>query len=207
MTPAKGADAEMDATTKSTKRDGASRATSRARSVAFVGLSVALVAISAWVVVPIGPVPFTMQMFAITLVVCILPPSQAIAVIFAYVALGAIGVPVFSGMRGGIGVLMGPTGGFLLGYLVAVPLAAGFLWLVRKKISDKPAVFACQVAAGLLFTVVAYVTGCVQYTFVAGVSMEAAFLTSVAPFVIPDIVKVVLAALCAQPVNRALGRS
>lgn len=183
------------------------RASSRAKSAAFVGLSVALVAISAWVVVPIGPIPFTLQMFAIPLIICILSPSQAVAAIFAYVLLGAIGVPVFSGFRGGIGVLMGPTGGFLLGYLVAVPAAAGFLWLAKSRVSHKShkrAVFVCEVAAGLVFTLVAYLAGWVQYSLVAGISMEAAFFTSVAPFIVPDIIKVVLASVCAQPVKHAL---
>lgn len=196
-------EAQPMANSPKTKQTGAS---SRARSVAFVGLSVALVAVSAWVVIPIGPIPFTLQMFAISLIICILPPSQAIAAICAYVLLGAVGVPVFSGFRGGLGVLMGPTGGFLLGYLVAVPAAAGFLSLTASRLSDKKAVFACQVAAGLVFTAIAYVAGCVQYTFVAGISLEAAFLTAVAPFIVPDIVKVVLAAVCAQPINRALSR-
>lgn len=197
----------MTSTANSPKTIDAAGASSRAKTVAFVGLSVALIAISAWIVVPIGPVPFTMQMFAITLVICVLPPSQAIAVIFAYVALGGIGVPVFSGFRGGIGVLMGPTGGFLLGYLVAVPAAAGLLWLARKKIANKKAIFACEIAAGVVFTALAYVAGCIQYTFVAGITLEAAFLTAVAPFIVPDAAKVVLAALCAQPVKHALRRA
>ena len=102
-------------------------ATSRTRTIAYVAMTIAIIAVSAWVTVPIGPVPFTLQMFAVTFALLILKPKQAISAIAGYLALGAIGVPVFSGMRGGIGVLMGPTGGFLWGYLIGVSVAVGVL--------------------------------------------------------------------------------
>ena len=86
-----------------------SEATQRTRSVVFVGLTIAIMAVSAWVVVPLGPIPFTLQMFAITFAIVVLSPKEAIAAITGYLLLGAVGVPVFSGMRGGIGVLAGPT--------------------------------------------------------------------------------------------------
>ena len=100
---------------------------SRTRTIAFTALSIAIIAVSAWITVPIGPIPFTLQMFAVTLAIIVLAPRQAIAAIAGYLVLGAIGVPVFSGMRGGIGVLMGPTGGFLWGYLIGVSVAVGLL--------------------------------------------------------------------------------
>ncbi len=84
-------------------------ASARTRSVAFVGLAIAIIAVSAWVTVPLGPIPFTLQMFAVTFAVVVLSPKEAIASIAGYLLLGAVGVPVFSGMRGGIGVLAGPT--------------------------------------------------------------------------------------------------
>lgn len=109
-----------------------SGASERTRSVVFVGLAIAIIAVSAWVTVPIGPVPVTLQMFAITFAIVVLKPKEAVAAIAGYLLLGAVGVPVFSGMRGGIGVLAGPTGGFLWGYLIGVPLACLFLQAVRS---------------------------------------------------------------------------
>lgn len=106
----------------------------RTRSVAFVGLTIAIMAVSAWVVVPLGPIPFTLQMFAIAFAIVVLSPKEAIAAITGYLLLGAVGVPVFSGMRGGIGVLAGPTGGFLWGYLFGVAAAVLFLYAVRTKL-------------------------------------------------------------------------
>ena len=83
-----------------------SEATQRTRSVVFVGLTIAIMAVSAWVVVPLGPIPFTLQMFAITFAIVMLSPKECIAAIVLYLALGAIGLPVFSGMSGGIAYVL-----------------------------------------------------------------------------------------------------
>ena len=177
---------------------------SRSRSVAFTALSIAIMAVSAWITVPIGPVPFTLQMFAVTFAMLVLAPKQAIGAIAGYLALGAIGVPVFSGMRGGIGVLLGPTGGFLWGYLIGLTLAVGVLALFRRRGVDN---FAVGMLCGLLFTAVAYVCGWLQYMFVAGVGPLESLLVTVAPFVIVDIVKVAAATAVARTVIRAVPAS
>lgn len=188
---------------------------SRAKDVAFTGLFIALIAVSAWITVPIGPVPVTMQMFAIPLAICVLRPTVAISAIYGYELLGALGVPVFSAMRGGIGVLLGPTGGFLLGYLIAVPVACLLLHLARKAglvpaggapdplapapslvvrmrhtLQASGAFFAC----GVVFTVISYAFGVAWFMQMSNVGVEVALATCVIPFVIPDLVKIALAA-------------
>ena len=170
---------------------------SRTRSIAFVALSIALIAVSAWFAIPIGPVPITFQMFAITLVILVLTPRQAICAVAGYLALGAIGVPVFSGMRGGIGILMGPTGGYLWGYLAGVALAVGVLALFRSRGVDNLFV---SVLAGVIFTLVAYLCGWLQFQFVMNVGPAEAFLATVAPFIVIDLVKIVAAAVVARAV-------
>ena len=174
---------------------------SRSRSVAFTALSIAIIAVSAWITVPIGPVPFTLQMFAVSFAILVLTPKQAVGAIAGYLALGAIGVPVFSGMRGGIGVLLGPTGGFLWGYLIGVSLAVALLALFRSRGIDS---FAVGMACGLVFTAVAYACGWFQYMLVAGVGALESFLVCVAPFIIVDIVKVAAATAVARAVIRVL---
>ena len=82
-----------------------SMGTSRTRSIAFVALTIALLGVSAWVSIPIGPVMLTLQMFAVMFAIMVLTPKQCMASIAGYLALGAIGLPMFSGMRGGIGML------------------------------------------------------------------------------------------------------
>ncbi len=174
---------------------------SRTKAIAYVGLSVAIMAIGSWVTVPIGPVPLTLQMFVIPLLICVLPAKWATAAIFAFIALGGLGVPLFSGFKGGIGALLGPTGGFLLGYLVAVPAAAFLLQAASRRVRSKAALFTCQLVAGMLFTLIAYVGGWLQYAAVSGLGLQAAFAVSVAPFIVPDILKVLVAVACAQPVR------
>lgn len=198
----------------------------RTRSVAFVGLTIAIIAVSAWVTVPLGPIPFTLQMFAVTFAIVVLSPKEAIAAIAGYLLLGAVGVPVFSGMRGGIGVLAGPTGGFLWGYLFGVAAAALFLYVVRTKLGvaggkgapkltraevaalspGRRAVlfvrnFGVDIAAGIIFTAIAYACGCIQYMAVGQVDLATAFLTACAPFIVVDLCKIVAAVVCADAVR------
>ena len=205
-------------------------ASARTRSVAFVGLTIAIMAVSAWVTVPLGPVPFTLQMFAITFAIVVLSPKEAIAAITGYLLLGAVGVPVFSGMRGGIGVLAGPTGGFLWGYLLGVAAASLFLYAARTRFGQaggrriprltraeraalSPAQrvanffrnFGLEVAAGVIFTTVAYVCGWAHFMVVAQVGPLAAFLTACAPFIAVDFCKIVAAVVCARAVKEVVG--
>jgi len=174
---------------------------SRTRSITFTALSIAVMAVSAWITIPIGPVPFTLQMFAVTLAILVLTPKQAIGATAGYLALGAIGVPVFSGMRGGIGVLMGFTGGFLWGYLIGVSLAVALLAFFRSRGIDN---FGVGVASGLVFTFVAYACGWLQYMVVAGVGPVESLLVTVAPFVVVDIIKIVAATAVARVIINAL---
>ena len=201
-------------------KKGAS-ASSRTRSVAFVGLTVAIMAVSAWVTVPLGPVPFTLQMFAITFAIVMLSPKECMAAIVLYLALGAVGAPVFSGMSGGIAKLMGPTGGFLWGYIFGVATAVGLLYVLRKhmglnagaiKDSTEPqrgakAFFknaSAEILAGLVFSAIAYFCGWLQLMLVMGLSPEAAFLSGIAPFVVVDVLKVLAAVACARAVKAAV---
>lgn len=198
------------------------RPLSRTRSIAFVGLTIAIMAVSAWVTVPLGPIPFTLQMFAVAFAIVVLKPQEAIAAIVGYLLLGAIGVPVFSGMRGGVGVLAGPTGGFLWGYLFGVAAAVLLLMVVRSRSARREAqadpasaaaltgmqkvlgflrVAGVEIVAGILFTAISYLCGWAQYMAVAGVGPEAAFLACIAPFVVVDLIKIVAAVACARAVK------
>jgi len=193
--------ASMENVSEGKRVKALTQTSSRSRAIAFTALSIAVIAVSAWVTVPIGPIPFTLQMFAVTFAIIVLEPRQAIAAIAGYLVLGAIGVPVFSGMRGGIGVLMGPTGGFLWGYLIGVSLAVGLLALLRARGIDN---FGTGVAAGIVFTAVAYLCGWAQYMAVANVGPIESLMVTVAPFIVVDLVKIVAATAVARTVIRAV---
>lgn len=190
------------------------------RSIAYVGMTVALLAVSAWVSVPLGPVPFTLQTFVLAFALLVLSPKECLASLGCYLVLGAVGVPVFSGMRGGIGMLAGATGGFLWGFLAGA--AAGLLVLsaVRRIVQRRAsandgangsagkrsgwATWVGDFAACLVVLAVSYVCGWLQLMAVASLGPYAAFLTAIAPFIVIDLVKLAVAVGVAQAVRHAV---
>ena len=169
------------------------------RSIARCGVLVALLAASAWITVPLGPVPFTMQTFVLALLPQVLGTRDAFFTVVVYLLLGTVGVPVFSGFQGGLGVLMGPTGGYLLGFAVGMPVAGV---LARANVLPRRAHGA---AAGIALLAVSYVLGTFQLMNVYGIDASAALAVAVVPFVVPDVVKVAMSVGVAERINRALG--
>lgn len=189
----------------------------RAASIAFCGLSIAFMAVGAWITVPFGPVPFTLQTLAVMFVLFALSPKQALAAIAGYLILGAIGLPVFASFKGGIAALVGPTGGFIVGFLVAgaVALALDALLKGSKVFSSESerSFFGTHIAAGVLarnvvkgvvFLVVLYLFGWAWLMYVGNLSPEVAFAAAVAPFVLIDAFKMVAAVLLAQAVSHVV---
>ncbi len=203
----------------------------RTRSVAFCGLTVALMAVSAWVSIPIGQVPVTLQTFVMVLALLVLKPKEFFISLVVYIAIGAIGLPVFAGMRGGLGVIMGPTGGFLWGFILGGGIALLFLWVMkgRKKLAlgnrrgfapassgsdsldgDQQAramersSYAIDFIAAALFAASYYLCGWIQLMAVTGMGPIPAFLTAIAPFIVFDIIKTIIAVITAHAVNKAL---
>ena len=189
----------------------------RAVSLAFCGLSIAFMAVSAWITVPFGPVPFTLQTLAVMFVLFALKPKEALASIAGYLILGAIGLPVFSSFKGGLAALIGPTGGFIVGFFFAGALALAVGALVRNRgvfSSEKVKTLfgtpltvgrlAYNLLLGVVFLIVLYVFGWIWLMYVGNLSAEAAFIAAVAPFVPIDILKMVAAVLLAQAVARVV---
>lgn len=189
----------------------------RATSIAFCALSIAFMAISAWITVPLGPIPFTLQTLAVMFVLFALKPKEAMAAIAGYLILGAIGLPVFSSFRGGIAALVGPTGGFIVGFLIAgaVALALGALvkdWGVFSSENTKlvfgtpirTGTLARNLTMGVIFLVVLYAFGWVWLMYVGHLSAEAAFVAAVAPFIPIDALKMLAAVLLAQAVSKVV---
>ena len=169
------------------------------RSIARCGVCVALLTVSAWVTVPLGPVPFTLQTFVLALIPQVMGPRDAFFTVMVYLLLGAAGVPVFSGFQGGLGVLLGPTGGYLLGFAAGMPVAGAVAHvdvLPRR---------ARGMAAGVALLAVSYVLGTLQLMNVYGIDAPAALAVAVVPFVMPDVVKVAASVDVAERINRALG--
>ena len=152
----------------------------------------ALLCICAWLSIPAGNVVFTMQTFGVFLSLLLLGGKRGTLTVLVYLLLGAVGLPVFSGFRGGVGVLLGPTGGYLWGFA----LMAVSYWLVCASSKN----WALAAVVGLI---VCYITGICQAAFYFGQdAIVAVVLQSVVPYVIPDGLKLILALLCARKLKR-----
>lgn len=148
------------------------------RTLTLIPMMTAVTAICSMIAIP-SPfgVPFTLQTFGIILTGLILGWKKGSAAVLVYLALGAAGLPVFSGFTGGIGSFAGVTGGFLIGF---VPLAA----LCGASFGKSRSSGYLKAAAGLA---VCHLMGCVWMTFILGISFRQAVLTGSFPFIIKDI--------------------
>ena len=168
-------------------------------------LMAAFTAVAAQISIPLEPVPFTLQVLAVVLAGLLLGPRYGALAMAVYVLVGAVGVPVFAGFRGGLGVLFGDTGGYLLSY----PLAAAVAGLAARSVAEAPRGRA--LAAGFLWgsaaLAVIYALGATWLAVLAGLSPGAALAAGVLPFVPFDLVKVGLAALVAVAVAPAIATS
>ena len=155
----------------------------------------AVTAVAAQIAVPIPPVPFTMQVLAVILSGLLLGVRTGALAQAIYVLVGAVGVPVFAGFKGGLGIVLGPTGGYLISYPIAAAVAGLAAHTVarasRRKALWTGFLWGC---AGLA---VIYALGATWLAVVAGLSPAEALATGVLPFVVFDLIKVALAALVA----------
>lgn len=158
----------------------------------FIALGAVLIAAGAWITVPFAAIPFTMQTFSVFAVCLLLGGKRATVSVLVYIALGAAGVPVFSGFRGGAGVIAGPTGGYIVGF-IAVTLV---FWAAEKLFGKKfwPGVAALAVGLALC-----YLFGTLWYVIVyTGAAEKAGFGYALSVCVLPylpfDAAKLALAA-------------
>ena len=170
-----------------------------ASQVCRAGLSAALLAASAMVTVPLGPVPLTLQTLVLALLVVALDGRDAVRDVGLYLLLGTLGMPVFSGFAGGVGHLLGPTGGFLWGFFLGTACAAA---LRRIPVLPEP---ARDFAGALVMLAVSYAAGVAQLCWASGISPAAALVAGVLPFVGPDLLKLLVGVSAGRAVKRALG--
>ena len=162
----------------------------KTREIAYGGLSIALLAICSWISIPFT-IPFTLQTLAMFLICLVFGGEKGTIYVFVYIIAGAIGLPVFSGFRGGIGALMNLTGGYILGFL----WSSLFLWLTEKYWINNSKLFILCSVIGL----------CLCYSFgtywFLNVSLQNQNILSVRSvlsvcvflFIIPDLIKIILA--------------
>lgn len=167
------------------------------KDMVFTAMFAALIAVCSIISIPIGEVPVTLQTFAICLTAAMLGWKRGTLAVFIYILLGAIGVPVFAGMSGGIGILAGPTGGYIIGFILT-SLIVGFAadrW-TRKALS-----LAIAMVAGVL---ACYVTGTIWFMVVTGMGLVESLMLCVVPFLLFDAAKIALAVLLSNRLSKVV---
>lgn len=167
----------------------------------YVAMFAVLVAICSWISIP-ATVPFTLQTFGVFVAVGVLGGKRGTLSILVYLLLGAIGIPVFAGFSGGIGIIIGNTGGYIIGFL----MSALVMWGMEKLLGRKTWVLALSMVLGLL---VCYAFGIVWFIVAYTRSTEPIGLWTalgwyVFPFVIPDLVKIVLALFVCKKLTKVI---
>lgn len=179
-------------TVRKQTKDAQERTMGRGRTydMAYTAVFAVLIAVCSWISIP-TVVPFTLQTFAIFLAVSVLGGRRGTLSIVVYVLLGAVGIPVFAGFKGGIGVLLNTTGGYILGFI----FAGLVMWLMERLFGRKLWVQALSMALGMVtYLTVGTAWFMAVYLHRTGpVSLGAVLGWCVIPFLIPDIVKLVLA--------------
>ncbi|WP_231620607.1 biotin transporter BioY [Fictibacillus sp. 7GRE50] len=163
----------------------------------YAALMAGITAILAQLTIPLPVVPITGQTLAIGLCATILGRKYGTLAVMIYVAMGAIGLPVFSEAKGGFMVLIGPTGGYIVGFIIAAFITG--LILEKTSFTLLPAVVANM--AGMVITLV---FGAVQLKFIASLSWEQALSLGVIPFLLVGVIKAILASVLGVTIRRRL---
>ncbi|MBC7590441.1 MAG: biotin transporter BioY [Salinibacterium sp.] len=155
--------------------------------ILLITAGTALTALSAQIIVPLQPVPFTMQTFAVLLVGTAMGPMRGAISMALYMVLGLVGLPVFAGLSSGNALLL-PTGGYLVGFVLAAALVG---WLAQVEWDRKFLKAIVTFTAGSL---VIYAVGAPWLAASLGISLTDAIGVGVVPFLVGDALKALLAA-------------
>lgn len=158
---------------------------SKSHNITVTALFSAVICILSVVTLPIGPVPLSLSLFAVILSSTVLSVRQSLLSVILYILVGALGIPVFSGFKGGFYVLFGATGGFIFSY---IPVA-----FINSFISSKTNKKMPKFIGGILSLIPLYAWGTLQYSVVCSQDFKASFAICVLPFVAFDVIKAISA--------------
>ncbi|MFT8362986.1 MAG: biotin transporter BioY [Sporolactobacillus sp.] len=156
------------------------------KNLILSALFAAITAILAQITIPLPLVPITGQTFAVALTATILGSRYGALSMIVYALLGAIGLPVFSGMSGGFAAIIGPSGGYIIGFIVTAFITG---WILERTTFNLP----MALIANLVGMIVTLIIGTIQLKFVADLSWMKAIAFGATPFILVGIIKAALA--------------
>ncbi len=157
----------------------------------LISLFAALTAVGAFISIPLYPVPLSLQTLFTLLAGMTLGSVMGTSSQIIYVLLGVIGLPVFAGFKAGIGILFGPTGGFLFGFIISAYVIGRIIETIKEK-----NIFY-YLLAGFAGTVIIYFIGVTQLSLVTGIGIKKAITVGMLPFLPGDILKIIAASFIA----------
>ena len=173
----------------------------RTVDMAYIAMFAVVMAVCAWISIP-AAVPFTLQTLGVFLAVGMLGGKRGTLAVLIYLLLGAVGMPVFAGFNGGLGYMLGSTGGYIVGFL----LSALTMWGFEAALGRKTWVLAVSMVLGLA---VCYAFGTAWFMVVYArnsgpIGLATALGWCVIPYVVPDLVKIALALLLQKLLSAAI---
>lgn len=167
------------------------------KDIAIISVAAAMICVVSPVSIPIGDIPISLATFIIYLIAAIIGPKKGTISVLVYILVGIIGVPVFSNYRAGISVIVGVTGGYIVGYIPLALLTGIFTYKFKNKIWMYP-------IGMILGTIVCYFIGTVWYMFNTHNNLMGSLLVCVVPFLLFDLIKIVLSSVLAYLMNKKL---
>jgi len=169
------------------------------RDFCFIGVFAAIIAALTLVSIPMpNGVAMTLQTFAIALAGIVLGAKKGTIATIVYILLGAVGLPIFSGFRGGLSVLVGPTGGFILSFPIIAVLSG-----IGSK-TNKIIPLYVGIVSGALIN---YLCGILMFMVVTSANLYGALAACVIPFIITDSIKIIMAGLLGKQIKAALEKA
>ena len=168
------------------------------QKMAIIALMTAVLCILAPISIPIfiSPVPISLGVLAVYLTAYVLSPLDATISVIIFILLGTFGLPVFSGYSGGLSKLVGPTGGYIIGFLFTVYISSLFIHMKKGIIFD-----VIGMITGLALC---YILGTIWFSYQQGKGFIASLLLCVVPFLIGDAIKIIVAVILGTQINKRL---
>lgn len=172
-------------------------------SIVLCALFAAITAVLSQIAIPMpSSVPVTLQTFAVALTGYFLGTAKGSIALAVYVLLGAVGAPVFAGFHGGFGSIIGPTGGFIIGFIPMAALCGISMWKLPTKLQ-----IPARLGFGILGLAACHIFGFVQFALVSQIDMLESFLLVSVPYLVKDVISVVLAYFAAFAIAKAVNKA
>ena len=167
------------------------------KNLSLMALMSALLCLLDPISIPIGPFPITLSIFIIYIISYILDANSALISVFIYLLMGIVGLPVFAGYKSGLGVILGPSGGYLISYLVVVYISS---YYNNKYYYNK----ILQLLFMFITLILCYVCGTIWFSIFKKMTFIESLFICVFPFIITDVIKIIAACMLGNEIRKRL---